>query len=870
MSGAVVPTLYGQALECLLHHLTAADASGAVLTGGVGVGKNRMAQEAIRRLHPETEVHRIQASPSLQDTDLGAIALLLGSPPGTLTIAQAISRLRAELGVSAGIGIHARRHERLPLLVVDRAEYLDSATGFVLAQLAQSRSIRLLLIGSATGRTGFRLEPVLASGQLAVISLDGVREDGIADMCSTILGGPASTGTIKALQQLSGGLPAIAEACVRAARDWGLLSLCGDTWVLGSEDLAGHREVESAVLGLQGQWPGRDGDGLLVLALAGPQRGPLLLAATGADPELLRGTGLVQTGIDGKLALRSPIHAEVLRRSVPPGRSTALFQRWAAACQEPWDFRQTWWAINCAVKVKPDHVRAAVHEANEQGEFAAALQLWEVAATYDDHDTALERIRALEGLGRFSGALAAIAAHQNTGGADHPLCEPAIIRHLSILLGSGANAEDLRQAARAWEGLQTGGPENAAIEACIDSARLVADFGEGGVPPDARTRIHSIVVSGPPEVALGALGVAARHLVMEGPELLVLVAPLRDALTTAAPTTARRLLAHLAVILTLGGHRAELGETVDLLSNVPGALRFGHHELAAFFDGWQQIREGAVEDGRKRLRAAIPGLHVRGFADFAALARCVGDEGPNAQDAPSAEILPRRGSWTSSETTATLPGKLVELFETTRNSGPPQRQELERLIAAYQEGGQELLEIEALLEGLSRDIIGSPEGTACAAVERLLFLVSSRSGEWATAVARITRSWLSEDPTVWLATATAVETSAYPGLALVAWARVVVGSESGQDVTQRGLALRRLHALQDAMGNAVLPVVRRALDAGDLTEREEEILKHAAVGLSNREIARELTLSQRTVEGHLYRIFAKLGVSDRTELVHFA
>jgi len=52
-----------------------------------------------------------------------------------------------------------------------------------------------------------------------------------------------------------------------------------------------------------------------------------------------------------------------------------------------------------------------------------------------------------------------------------------------------------------------------------------------------------------------------------------------------------------------------------------------------------------------------------------------------------------------------------------------------------------------------------------------------------------------------------------------------------------------------------------------LTEREIEVLKRAAKGMRNREIADELFLSVRTVEAHLSSIFNKLGVGSRTEAV---
>jgi len=55
-----------------------------------------------------------------------------------------------------------------------------------------------------------------------------------------------------------------------------------------------------------------------------------------------------------------------------------------------------------------------------------------------------------------------------------------------------------------------------------------------------------------------------------------------------------------------------------------------------------------------------------------------------------------------------------------------------------------------------------------------------------------------------------------------------------------------------------------------LTPREEQVVALVAEGLSNRDVARELNLSQHTVKKYLFRIFDKLGISSRVELVLYA
>jgi DNA-binding NarL/FixJ family response regulator len=69
-----------------------------------------------------------------------------------------------------------------------------------------------------------------------------------------------------------------------------------------------------------------------------------------------------------------------------------------------------------------------------------------------------------------------------------------------------------------------------------------------------------------------------------------------------------------------------------------------------------------------------------------------------------------------------------------------------------------------------------------------------------------------------------------------------------------------------------VPSLRVINDCGRslLTPREEQVVALVAEGLSNRDVSRELSLSEHTVKKYLFRIFDKLGVSNRVELVLYA
>ena len=89
---------------------------------------------------------------------------------------------------------------------------------------------------------------------------------------------------------------------------------------------------------------------------------------------------------------------------------------------------------------------------------------------------------------------------------------------------------------------------------------------------------------------------------------------------------------------------------------------------------------------------------------------------------------------------------------------------------------------------------------------------------------------------------------------------------AGQGLTTAAARLRtRAQELAEHCDGASTELLRNPVGDG-LTTREREVAGFAARGLTDVEIAARLSLSRRTVETHLYRVYAKLGVSGRRDL----
>ena len=85
----------------------------------------------------------------------------------------------------------------------------------------------------------------------------------------------------------------------------------------------------------------------------------------------------------------------------------------------------------------------------------------------------------------------------------------------------------------------------------------------------------------------------------------------------------------------------------------------------------------------------------------------------------------------------------------------------------------------------------------------------------------------------------------------------------GEAVLHPRVAARVIKELQGARGDKVNPFT-------ELSERELEVLKLIADGMSNAEMAAKLVLSEKTIKGHVSNILSKLQLADRTQAAVYA
>ncbi|TYC98998.1 helix-turn-helix transcriptional regulator [Arthrobacter echini] len=858
---------------------------GALLVGDAGMGKTAVAGAVLEQTRWTAPVLRIAGGSTLRGTPFGAFAPFLHSLAVT-DAGSPVAILRAVLAHLAEVrSVRAQQH--LPLLVVDDAQELDDSSSALLAQLVSARRVKALVLVRESSTAPTEFHQLSADNLLVRFDLAPLDLEAVTAMSAGVLGGPVLSGTVHTLMRQTGGNPRLLGMILVHGVGEGYLEQSNGIWRSTSD-----RPSISPRLGdlVRSQLRPRSDAALAVLELIALVE-PIALEtlADRVDDEGLRRVQndpvvVVGQGPEHLVSLHPPLYGSVLRHQSPAARSMAarleLLDAQVPAPQSPAALLRTMsWGLDRGRSVDDATLLSTAVLANEVG----------------NHDLALRAARAVSTSGLRGSALLELArSHAGRGHCEYaqdlvdgilgPGEDPQLIgraAHLSfhLKLTQGASHRDLRQETARWTAL---------LDQIEESSP-----GAGATDDHARARLDCAILEcharflegrldGLEEEVLGLLA-DPRRTAESRVRCLILLAELLATLGRSGDGLAHSsqaldliegagasLLAHrdLAIsrqvlLLTSSGR---LREAVELVRAEIRASPRSIVYLAAwgdFVDGAIALRAARNREARDRFLLAAEGL--RGTVDTPVVALLLGmsayacalaDE-PEQAAGLVGEVaqLPAGGS-----RSLRLGG---QIFATAASAvlGNAAPADLIELAAAAEQDRMTDLAVTArrlslllgdtsIVDDLLRTLAGF-QGGGVRSLADFADAVENRDTE--SMVAAATQAGRDGD--------TAFE---YAGLALA------LRSLETRALGRQTRALQRRLVLLGEEREGSDPVPRGdAPTPGantQLTPTERKIVALVREGHSNREIAEDRDVSVRTVEGHLYRIFAKLGVTRRADL----
>ncbi|MDR7081308.1 DNA-binding CsgD family transcriptional regulator/tetratricopeptide (TPR) repeat protein [Arthrobacter ginsengisoli] len=222
--------------------LLAEDRMGVVITGDRGVGKTQVGRTAIAGFGPDVYTLQLRSAGPGSATPYGCLAFTLARLPQ--------SSLGSPTAILHGITSLIRDDAagRQCVILLDNAGALDELSTGVLLNLLQTRTARLV----ATAQRTTDLPPdfywLITSGQLAEVRLANLTEVETLEVLKAALGHRVSSALASQLHQLVGGSPTLLQAVVSEQIERGNLVLSGSVWTLVDEVvLDGRTALEDIV-----------------------------------------------------------------------------------------------------------------------------------------------------------------------------------------------------------------------------------------------------------------------------------------------------------------------------------------------------------------------------------------------------------------------------------------------------------------------------------------------------------------------------------------------------------------------------------------------------------------------------------------------
>ena len=838
--------------------------AGAVIVGGAGVGKSRLAREAaavaVRR---GWVVRTVEGTPAAQAIPLGAFA-------------QWIDRFDEQpLNLVGAViaAITATPDDQPVLVTVDDAHLLDDLSAFVVHQLARRGAAAVI----ATLRSGESVPETVTAlwkdAHLRRLDLEPLSRAECDVLLTAVLGGPVHEHTAARIWQLTDGNVLFLHELVRQEIDAGRLCRDDDQrwqWrgtISVSSTLADLVEVSI------GAAPPPVLDVLDLLAVAEPLELSCLtkLADPAAIEDAERRELIRISGDAGHLARSGhPLYAETRRAKMGVMRA----RRMAGAIAQVLSAAGTNDAVRIGMlwldsDLAPDAgvLYRAAAEAFRRLDIALCERLAGAAIRAGGGvECHVLHARALALLGRAQDAEAVLNAVPAQSTSDSLWAAATVLRGLTVLLANGKPEEsaavideavavaspDVVQELLAFRALQLAMAARPAevltLAESIDRDRL-----------ERRSRIN---LNFGLTIALGDLG--RPQPATQAPE---------DAMVLAAntPVAAYQAVA-LALIhadalvtngcideaLTIGdrvGHQwADLPKVPQVIATaINGVVALGYGDLATA----QRLLNAAMLR-RELHQVNDDGLPYLGVGYWLALAFTEALARAGQVDA-AAEMLattqrtrhpayaflePNRllaHAWVAAARgrSSEARERVEQAAEFARSHGQPAREAL-CLQTAIQLGGN------GNADRLS-EIAATAEGPRAALAARWASAQAGRDGQ---ALLEVSHDLEAMGDRIAAADAAAHAAVVF-GTANLRGARLTAGSRATQLIGECG---------------ATTPATRQSAAPVPLTGREREIAALIRDGLSNKQIAETLTMSVRTVEGHIYRACAKLGLAGRSDL----
>lgn len=845
---------------------------GFVVGGPAGVGKSRLAEECLGRAAAAGfRVGRATASAAAGAVPLGAIAHLL---PAGVDLSDPVAGFAAVAErLAAGPG------RRRWALLVDDMHLLDSASAVLLRQLMDTGV--LLLIGTVRSGEPYGKAVTALRGGDAVrrVDLTVLSPEQIEALLQAALGGAVARRSLHELSAASGGNVLYLRELVLGALTAGDLTEDGEIWHLAEGRLPATARLTEVIGGRLATADSAGRPVLELLALCEPLS--LADAEDLAPPQVmaaLEQAGLIRITQDRRrtaVSLAHPLYGEVLRAGLPVLRRRALLLDQAARVEARGARRRgdlvhiAAWRLAATGTADPTLLTQAAVLSRHAHDYPQTVALLE--ALPEKHRTTATGLmlgHAFFEMGRWDQAEAAIAQADAVAIGERDKLAVVLVRTLNLLWSNAPITAALAVNDAALDRI-TSAEGRRKLRINEGFMRIAA-----GLPAQGLALLDDVEtdVGDAPDVDVWLRGAWMK------PFALALVGRTGEAATWAERAHAgHRKVDEHALVSHPAVQRIPLVLALTEAGLPAEARREGERTYAELVAADSVVRVWlAVFLGRTEWLAGRPATARRWWAEAAALARSF-DHTMALRPvlgglAACAAVL---GDLDAAEASLAEHRTLPPLSPGLLSAGEERLGEAWLLAARGHLGrARSVLTAAALVARSTGHLTGEALlltdvarlGGAKEVTDRLTALAQRCDGALAPARAQLAAALAADDPDQLLRAADACQAVGAELLAAEAATAAAAAWRRAQQARRASAAAHRAATAPARCEGARTPLLTTAQPTAPLTDREREIALLAALGNASKEIADALALSVRTVDNHLHRAYAKLGVTTRREL----